>query len=152
MKYLLYIVFFSTLMVLFSCETCGIAVEPTVSVTLPQSINSNITKITIVGSNKDWENLNAIDYELPLNLNADHTTYVFTQLNRTDTLTIYYKRKIYNASKQCSYIIDLEQPDMPNPVKSTFKDVQYRYSSYYGRVRGLSQMGGEGIYVYISQL
>ncbi|AYQ35858.1 hypothetical protein DTQ70_28450 [Runella sp. SP2] len=95
------------------------------------------------------------DVQFPLNLNADSTTYIFTQTNRIDTLTVYYKKRIYTASNTCGYVLDLEAPTSGKTHTTTFKQIEVEYRSYYTPLRGTKSYYPEeesGIIVKINEL
>ena len=77
---------------LCSCgEQCGITAEPVVAIQFPFGIETTISKVSVLGALQDVPKER---FQFPLNLNADSTAYIFTQSNRIDTLTVYYKKSI----------------------------------------------------------
>ena len=125
------------------CEVCGISSEPTLDLNINAATNEKrpfFKKIWVLGSPKDTIAGRQFS-RLPLNLNANSTTYIFEQASRTDTLTVFYTKKVFNASKNCGYVLDLEAPRTGLTHKSTFKEVQIGYSPFYG-FRGWSSQPG----------
>lgn len=124
---------------------------------------ATISKVAILGSLQDVpeegiqpiQRPNAIGPFFPLNLNSDSTTYIFTRPNRIDTLTVYYKKHIYNASNTCGYILDLEAPASGKTYTTTFKRIEVEYRSYYIPSHGAKLYypeGESGIVVKIDEL
>ncbi len=121
---------------LTACEQCGIDREPTAQLSFFSPV-PKFQKIRVLGSPKDTlsrrELLFANFITGPLNLHSNQTTYVFERANRTDTLTVFYQQKIYNASSTCNYVLDLEAPARGVLFKSTFKEVSVQYNSLYSK-------------------
>ena len=147
----------------FSCtEECGITAEPTLAIQFSFLRNKpNFTEIRALGSTKNisTEGIEASTQEiygdmyLPLNLNDDHTTYIFEQLNRVDTLTIFYQKNVYSVNKKCGYILDLVAPKSGSKIVSTFKRTQAEYYGYYSKQKSFTyREGGGGIVVQINEL
>lgn len=144
-------------MSLYGCETCGVTSEPTLTVATTNGTPMNTTKVRAIGTTKEIVAQTAFSAStvltLPINLNANSTTYILEQPTRQDTLTVFYKKRIYNVSTKCGYILDLIEPDSGPQIKSTFKAVDIRYDRYYNKVTGLSGgLGGEGIIILIKDL
>ena len=112
---------------LCSCgQQCGITAEPVLAIQF--GIEATISKVSVLGALQD---VSKERFQFPLNLNADSTTYIFTQSNRIDTLTVYDKKRIYNASNTCGYVLDLEAPASGKTHTTTFKQIEVEYRSYY---------------------
>ena len=148
---------------LFSCtEECGIIAEPTLAIIFPFTANKPVfTKIRAIDGVKEIpkEGVKSStihsygDIYLPLNLNADHTTYIFEQLNRVDTFTVFYKKIVYDINKKCGYILDLEAPKLGNKIITTFKRTEVQYYGYYSKQKSFTyREGGGGIVVQIYEL
>jgi len=89
-------------------------------------------------------------FELPISLLADSTTYVFGFNNRTDTLTLFYQRDFYYKDK-CGFVIDTKQPARLENSISTFSQVHVNYESYLKeKFTFPSGIGGNGIYLDIT--
>lgn len=115
---------------LFGCEKCGIVSEPVLLVSFknPVSIFQRVRVLESLKeslSQQDFSSSTAIT--APINLNANSTTYVFERANRTDTLTVFYQQKVFNASNSCGYVLDLEAPNSGVQFKSSFKKVAIVY-------------------------
>jgi hypothetical protein len=147
----------------FSCtEECGITAEPTLAIQFGFLRNKpNFTEIRALGSTKNIpkEGIEASTQEiygdmyLPLNLNDDHTTYIFEQLNRVDTFTVFYQKNVYDINKKCGYILDLEAPKLGNKIVTTFKRTEVQYYGYYSKQKSFTyREGGGGIVVQIYEL
>lgn len=157
-----FIVGFLLCFVLSCTEECGIIAEPTLAIIFPFTANKPVfTKIRAINGIKEIpkEGVKSStihsygDIYLPLNLNADHTTYIFEQLNRVDTLTIFYQKNIYDRNKKCGYIVDLEAPKLGNKIVSSFKRTQAEYYGYYSKQKSFTyREGGGGIVVQINEL
>lgn len=121
------------------CEYCGPAAEPIVkfqfnpaSTTLPGSSlfsrvfspNGAVSRSAVSAS---------LPLSLPLSLTADSTTYIFVRPNRTDTLTVFYRRTFSYQSTKCGYVLDLDEPTGRRIMKSTFPNS----SAYFDRRTGL---------------
>lgn len=155
---------FAVCCLLFSChyEQCGITNEPVLAVQFPFG-TSSFSKVTVMGALKDipvggTSHSNEENGEgtfFPLNLNADSTTYIFTQPTRIDTLTVFYQKSISSASYVCGYFLDLEKPASGNLYKTTFKRIEVEYRSYYGyftNPRSRNEPEGNGIFVKVNEL
>lgn len=138
---------------LCSCgEQCGITAEPVVAIQFPFGIETTISKVSVLGALQDVPKER---FQFPLNLNADSTAYIFTQSNRIDTLTVYYKKSIYNASNTCGYVLDLEAPASGKIHRTTFKQIEVEYRSYYTPSHGAKLYYPEeesGIIIKINEL
>lgn len=140
-------------------EECGITAEPTLSIRFyPETKRPIFTKIKALGMAKEipLEGVESSsryggygDLALPLNLNQNYTTYIFEQADRVDTLTIFYQKTIYVASKRCGSVLDLERPTTGKQVISTFRDAYVIYSTYYSIVKSIGYNGGGGISITI---
>ena len=139
---------------LTACERCGIEREPTAQLSFFSPV-PKFQKIRVLGSPKDTlsrrELLFANRITAPINLNSDRTTYVFERSDRTDTLTIFYQQKIYNASSTCNYVLDLEAPARGVLFKSTFKEVSVQYNSLYTRGTWSGSPPETSIYITVSK-
>lgn len=58
---------------------------------------------------------------LPLRLSTDQTTYIFESTDRTDTLTISYRRRLIFISRRCGTEMVLDSFRLAQPT--TFKEV-----------------------------
>ncbi len=135
-----------------SCkETCGIIAEPTLSLNFINMATPKFKNIKIVGASKDLPNSGTAtpsisgqygNIILPINLNANNTTYIFEQPNKTDTLTVYYQVVVKEISLTCGNILDIDSTT--TKPKSTFKKVTAQYGTYYqirnwgGTINGLT--------------
>jgi Family of unknown function (DUF6452) len=139
-----------------SCEECGIKSEPTLSVRFsPFNPKIEIVSVRAIGQIKDIpkdirSDFSVGEINLPVNLNAKQTTYIFEQAsNRTDTLTVYYEPTLVYQSRGCGYTMELLKPSNVHS-KSTFKRVEVEYGRYYKKITGLTDSeGGEGLSVTI---
>jgi hypothetical protein len=129
---------------LWNCEVCGISREPMLGVSVYNSNGSAMifTKVKVLGAKKEFIN-NDYRQGLPLNLNANSTTYIFEQATRTDTLTVFYEKVIEDKSTKCGYVLDIKRPTSGQAFKTTFKNLSINYIPYYS-LRG--QEGG----IYVS--
>lgn len=120
---------------LVSCEVCGISSEPSVSLNFSSATTSGrqpiFTKIRVLGASKDSIAFGFGTAQLPINLNANSTTYIFERPSKTDTLTVFYAKKVFDTTPKCGYVLDLEAPKSGPYHKSTFKNVSVSYSSAY---------------------
>jgi hypothetical protein len=148
---------------LCSCgEQCGITAEPVTAIQFPFKTEATISKVSILGVLQDvpkegiqpTQRINTFSAFFPLNLNSDSTTYIFTRPNRIDTLTVYYKKRIYNASNTCGYVLDLEAPTSGKTYSTTFKKIEVEYYSYYipPREKPYPSPDASGIIVKIDEL
>ncbi|TAF97909.1 MAG: hypothetical protein EAZ32_01440 [Cytophagia bacterium] len=131
-----------------SCEVCGINSEPRVQISFSNS-STNPTnrfpffrKISIVGASQEFteSTRESSSLSLPLNLNANSTTYILEQALRTDTLTVFYDKVVENKSTKCGYVLDIKQPTVGPSIKTTFKSSSIFYEPYYslsGRSGGI---------------
>lgn len=125
---------------------CGPQRELTFSLTINDSGN-RLNKITAIGAlnNDSFINLtNGIPtqpLQLPISLNADQTTYIFDFDNRTDTLTLSYKRLFY-YEETCGFVVDVK--DVRG--KSTFSFLDVYYTPFVGENKGWGGYEG-GIFV-----
>ena len=71
------------------------------------------------------------NYYLPLSLHTDSVTYVFESPNRSDTLTLFYRRNFYFESRRCGYVVEI-QPRLDGTgdyYRGTFDRVEVAYST-----------------------
>ena len=152
----IFICFFCVVLggLLVSCETCGISSEPSASLSFFSATAAGrqqaFTKIRVLGALKDSVAFGSGRAQLPINLNANSTTYVFEGPSKTDTLTIFYAKKVFDTgSRKCGNVLDLEAPKSGSYYKSTFKNVSVLFSSAY-QFRVWSPDDMNSIYVTIS--
>lgn len=137
--------------------------KPVAAIQFPFKTEATISKVSILGALQDvpkegiqpTQRINTFGSFFPLNLNSDSTTYIFTRSNRIDTLTVYYKKRIYNASNTCGYVLDLEAPASGKTYTTTFKRIEVEYRSYYTPSHGAKLYYPEeesGIVVKINEL
>ena len=141
----------------WSCtEECGVTSEPTLSLQFTWLTSKPVfTKIRVIGSSKDIPSVGVKssskmsygDVYLPLNLNESHTTYIFEQQGRIDTLTVFYSTTVRNF-KRCGHLLDIVKPTSGRTISTTFKRVEVQYGSYY---YGNNSSGG-GLNVQIVEI
>lgn len=126
------------------CQRCPPTSEPLFSIQMNSQVPFVIRGITAVGAKSDssllptsaltLNNYKVVD--LPLSLHADSVQYYFDLGNRTDTLTLYYKRDFF-YDKACGFGFDIKSPDNQE-IKSTFKAAVVDYATY---IPGLTFFG-----------
>ena len=141
---------------LLGCEQCGIEREPTAQISFFSPVPA-FKKVRVLGSGKDTLARRELSFSnritAPIDLNANQTTYIFESTNRTDTLTVFYDKKVFNASNTCGYVLDIEAPFKGPFTKSTFQRVDVQYLSLYrrgGLISGNSER--ESMYINVSKL
>ena len=155
---------FLSALLLSSCIDCGPQRELTIQlsieadadtfllkkVTAPGAIDLSIFDKQVNSYDSQSYYARLRDFNFPISLNADSTTYIFEFENRTDTLTLFYTRD-FSYKNGCGFVVDAERPASLTETKSTFKDVYVEYDSYIedGNVSWLGS-GGGGIYVRAS--
>jgi hypothetical protein len=139
-------------------ESCGVVTEPTLSLNFVNMLTPSFKNIRIVGATKDLPNSGTAKASLsgqygniilPINLNANNTTYIFEQPSKTDTLTVYYQVAVKEISLTCGNILDIDSTTIK--PKSTFKKVTVQYGTYY-QVRNWSGFSGPGLTVNVTEL
>ncbi len=115
--------------VLNSCNECGPQKEPQISMKLSgDSLRiKNIYALgalnqTIFQEQASPPNAGFWNFEFPLSLHADSTTYIFEFETRTDTLTIFYRREFYHKDG-CGFVVDALEPGNSKKSQSTFEKV-----------------------------
>ncbi len=103
---------------LISCEECGPSAEPLLHLNLSWTTPGKVDTLYALNSQnplpaQPYLTTAATTYngfELPLNMNADNSRYVFLRNGRRDTLTVYYKRDYAYRNTKCGYTLDLTAP------------------------------------------
>lgn len=110
------IVFFLLLYVVSGCkDDCYPFQEPELKILFydnNKEVFPRFKRVYGVGSS---QNLSPKDnyYRLPISLNSDSVSYLFENANRTDTLTLFYKRNFYFDSERCGYVTEIAQTTVP---------------------------------------
>lgn len=63
-------------------------------------------------------------YFLPLSLHADSVTYLFESPGRVDSLTIFYTRRFFFESEKCGYVVEMNNFEREDSVRTTFGDAE----------------------------
>jgi hypothetical protein len=134
MKPLLLILLLSPL--LHSCKDCGPQQELDARVSISGQ-PSRLNKAQAIGALSqdifnnlaDKELRTTHTFDVPISLHTDSTTYIFEFENRTDTLTIYYKRKFYHKDG-CGFVVDLVESAGDRTYQSTFSKVDVSFQPY----------------------
>lgn len=130
---------------------CGPQRELTFSLSINVADNK-LNKITALGALNNDAFVNLRDsittefrdyqeFQLPISLNADQTTYIFDFENRTDTLTLSYERLFYHQ-ESCGFVVDVKNVR----GKSTFSYLDVHYTPFVGERKGWGGHQG-GIFV-----
>jgi hypothetical protein len=149
MKKILLLLFLLPL--LQNCMECGPQRELTFSLSINVTDNK-LNKITALGALNNDAFVNLRDsittefrdyreFQLPISLNADQTTYIFDFENRTDTLTLSYERLFYHQ-ESCGFVVDVD--DVKG--KSTFSHLHVTAIPFVGERKGWGGHQG-GIFV-----
>ncbi|SOD91662.1 hypothetical protein [Spirosoma fluviale] len=111
---------------LMSCENCGPSREPFLNLSLQLTTPAKIDTIYALDARNPLPKqpvstsivTSGIWLELPLNLNANQSRYVFQLNGRRDTVTVFYRRSFAFRNQRCGYVLDLFEPD-GIPAKTT---------------------------------
>jgi|GEM_PF-1533120 len=129
---------------LASCEICGIGNFYSATTSEKQFF----TKLRVLGALKDSVAFGFSSAQLPINLNANSTTYIFKHSGKNDTLTVFYEKNDASSPK-CGYVLDLEAPKRGPYYKSSFKNVSVSYAPAY-QLYPPHAYGAPNVYVTIS--
>jgi Family of unknown function (DUF6452) len=66
---------------------------------------------------------------LPISIISDTTTYIFSRGQKSDTLTLSYKRKFYYESERCGFMVQIENLKMVEKLSSFDSRQAYAYVS-----------------------
>lgn len=149
------LLFLFLLVILASCEHCGPQKELSLRIYLHgdtlklDSISAlNALNQTTFREQVKLQSPGSRQFDLPMSLLADSTTYIFAFKSRTDTLTVFYKRD-FSYKNGCGFIVDAHSPDSPTRTKSTFKKVNVTYEPYVSnKPPSIEANGGNGISIF----
>ena len=151
------LLFLFLLVILASCEHCGPQKELSLRIYLRgdtlklDSISAlNALNQTAFREQIELQSPNSRQFDLPMSLLADSTTYIFAFKTRTDTLTVFYKRD-FSYKNGCGFIVDAHSPDLPTKAKSTFSKVDVTYDPYVSNeLPSFEYIGGNGISILVT--
>jgi hypothetical protein len=63
-------------------------------------------------------------FSLPVNTNADSTRYIFKRENRTDTLTIRYKREFKMVGNGCGFNVNFDNDEISKNTLEFYADLK----------------------------
>ncbi|ADB42275.1 hypothetical protein Slin_6316 [Spirosoma linguale DSM 74] len=122
-------------LVLMSCENCGPSREPFLNLSLQLPTPAKVDTIYALDARNPLPKqdlstsavTSALWLELPLNLNANQSRYVFQLNGRRDTVTVFYRRSFAYRNQRCGYVLDLYQPDgtPARTTRGTISNVSY---------------------------
>ena len=138
--FLLLIISFCSLFGLVSCEECGPSAEPLLHLSVAWTTPGKVDTLYALNSQnplpaQPYSTTGVTSYngfELPLNLNADNSRYVFLRNGRRDTLTVYYKRDYGYRNTKCGYVLDLAAPvgQQATITRGTIQSISYLRNNY----------------------
>lgn len=125
---------------LTSCEECGPSAEPLLHLSLSWTTPGKVDTLYALNSQNPLPTqpysttglTTSNRFELPLNLNADSSRYVFLQNGHRDTLTVYYKRNYAYRNTKCGYVLDLTPPagQQAQVTRGTVQSISYLKNNY----------------------
>lgn len=125
---------------LVSCEECGISAEPLLNLTVAWTTPGKVDTLYALNSQnplpaQPYSTTGVTTYngfQLPLNMNADNSRYVFLRNGRRDTLTVYYKREYAYRNTKCGYTLDLTAPvgQQATITRGTIQSISYLKNNY----------------------
>ncbi len=108
---------------LCSCENCGPIAEPILNLYFGDGTGTKTPFDTLYALNSRGPILNrptlSNQLALPINLGADSTRYVFRLAGRQDTVTVHYRRMFAYRNQKCGYVVNLLEPNAPQPKART---------------------------------
>lgn len=142
MKNLHFFLAFLLALALWSCEDCGVTTEPRLMVRLSTSKQPLFHLDTVFALQTDKAvfrrsgtvPLTSIEqFDVPLNLNADSTQYVFVVNGQRGLLTVRYRREFAYRSERCGYVLELRDPKKLQNASSSLgktENITYQTNSF----------------------